>query len=348
MNQIDALRKVSAEGLGNHILIPFRDNNLIAILESEEPEPWEFMYGARPLLDSPYNVGWFNSHVGLGRSFVRRLIHPFQKIFGSQVYLGISFEIVAENLKRFKGYQIVFCTCDPIGFAILLAKYLRIIDSEVIVIFQSLAERHRRYFAGKKFGVFLASHLLAKANHVFTLSEIARDHLIKELNVSRDRTSVFYFGADLCYWNFVPWGNERNFILCVGNDSNRDYSLLTQGLAENYRIVVISVREVPIHPNISLIKRVTNKKLRKLYQTARLVVTPTVPLQLESTGLSTTVQAMACGTPVIISRIDAIQEMFSDREEIIYCNGGDGIDLCDVTKRVWHDEELLKKISLKA
>jgi glycosyltransferase involved in cell wall biosynthesis len=121
------------------------------------------------------------------------------------------------------------------------------------------------------------------------------------------------FSIDTDFWqprnNFDK--NERDYILFIGNDGNRDYEKvlkIAQKLPQ-FRFKVITQRigeNIKLPTNVELIngswshRQVTDKSLKKVYEQAKLTIIP-LKESLQPSGQSVTLQSMAMNTPVIIS-----------------------------------------------
>ena len=332
--------------LADHILIPFRDNNLVRTLNSEGPQPWEFMYGAKELLEPPYSAMWFNVERGRRNRPAPFLLYPFEKWFSGQIGLGLPFELVLENRKKIRAAQTIFCNCDAISFAFLLGKKMGLVDGRVVTLFQSLSERYLKIFQENKKATRRVASLLAEADQILTLSEAAKAVLCKTFNVREEKVGVFRFGADTVFWEYVDIRRDKAFVLSVGNDMNRDYSCLLQSVEDQYPLTLVTEKRVKIGGNIVQKSGITNSALRRLYQTASVVVIPTRSLETESAGLSCVLQALACGAPVITAKNPALMEMLTDEENITFYEPGNAASLREKIEGLWGDADRAKRLSL--
>ena len=130
----------------------------------------------------------------------------------------------------------------------------------------------------------------------------------KTFGAPADRIEVNLFGVDTRFWQPAPTAS-RDYVLSVGNDALRDYdTLLAVARGSSRRFVIVTRRPLPepLPPNVELLRGswsegpVDARRLRELYRDATCVVIPLKP-GLQPSGQSVTLQAMACGKPVILT-----------------------------------------------
>ena len=103
-------------------------------------------------------------------------------------------------------------------------------------------------------------------------------------------------------------------MLAIGNDSRRDYATLLAAAPQipaPIRIVTRLVLPEPLPPNVTVIRgswhdrALSDADIRDLYRRAACVVTP-LHDTLQPSGQSVTLQAMACETPVVLTRTSGL------------------------------------------
>lgn len=171
---------------------------------------------------------------------------------------------------------------------------------------------------------------IAGLDHIFFFGEPDRQQAIKLYDLPEGKTSLFPFGIDTDFWFPSEMDSCENFILSVGSDRQRDYATLIAAPIElPIRIVTKLPVNLPIGKNIEIIKgnyygsTVTDVMLREIYQKAKMVVVPLKDV-FQPTGCSVTLQAMACGKPVVLSDIKGLwdREVFISGRNCILVSPG--------------------------
>ena len=85
----------------------------------------------------------------------------------------------------------------------------------------------------------------------------------------------------------------------------------------------------------------------ELYYGARIIITPSIKLFTESSGLSSSLQGMACGTPVLVSDSPSMRELFDENEEIFYFEPENPESLERKLINLWSNKLMLEKVSKK-
>ena len=123
------------------------------------------------------------------------------------------------------------------------------------------------------------------------------------------RIHVNRFGVDTSFWSPGP-GADDGVVLAIGNDGNRDWSTLVAAATE----IGAPVRVLTSHPRPAALpasvawepadwhrRLLSDEAVRDAYRGASVVVVPVKDVPQPS-GQSVTLQAMACGRPVILTR----------------------------------------------
>jgi glycosyltransferase involved in cell wall biosynthesis len=116
-------------------------------------------------------------------------------------------------------------------------------------------------------------------------------------------------------------------ILAMGNDRRRDWSTLAAAFGGDPRfelIVATGMAEellAPLraHPDITIDRAADFAKVRQHLAWADLLVMPVLPNE-HGAGLTTLLEAAACGLPILCMRVGGIDEYFSD-EAVTYVAG---------------------------
>ena len=147
-----------------------------------------------------------------------------------------------------------------------------------------------------------------------------RNEVRRELKLPEGRTLLFTvrnlvprMGLEHLLEAMTMLGEEqRNLLLLIGGEGP-----LRPRLEE-------LIRSSGLHNSVELLGFVPEEQLAKYYQASDLVVMPT--RQLEGFGL-VTVEALACGTPVMGTPVGAIPEVLSTVDPMLVTEGTDGVSL---------------------
>jgi glycosyltransferase involved in cell wall biosynthesis len=122
-------------------------------------------------------------------------------------------------------------------------------------------------------------------------------------------------------------GPARDYILAVGDDISRDYETLLEAVAGiDVKLVLKTRRDIKnakLHPNLSIVtKRLPDRELRELYDSAKLVVMPLHPT-LTAGGVTAFLEAMAMGKAQIVSQSAGLRDYIRPGENCLSVPCGD-------------------------
>lgn len=148
-----------------------------------------------------------------------------------------------------------------------------------------------------------------------------------ELKLPASRTILFTVR------NLVPRMGLEHLIKAVGllDEERPDLLLLIGGEGPLRDSLDRLIRGLGLVEHVRLLGFVPEEQLSRYYQAADLVVMPT--LQLEGFGL-VTVEALACGTPVLGTPVGAIPEVLSRVDPMLIAEGTDEGALAAAIRRV--------------
>ena len=160
---------------------------------------------------------------------------------------------------------------------------------------------------------------------------------------------VNHFGVDESFW-FPKEENQGDYFLSIGNDGRRDYRTLLEAASQiPCEIKIITRHELPADrpQNVTWIRGdwqqavISDEDLRKLYQEAIGVIVPLIESNQPS-GQSVTLQAMACGKPVILTQTEGLwsKEMMRNGENVLMVKPCDLDQLSTCMLKLYHDPKL--------
>jgi glycosyltransferase involved in cell wall biosynthesis len=210
-----------------------------------------------------------------------------------------------------------------------------------------------------------------RANHIIAVSESTKRDLINLLGVSEEKITVIYEAA---HSRFVPVTDTEvlsrararralptDFILFVSTiEPRKNLATLLHAfrrLRDNYKsramLAIVGhegsgiekirsiVKELNLEDIVCFLSDITDEELVLLYNAAKLFVLPSL---YEGFGLPP-LEAMACGTPVIVSNVSSLPEVVGDAGLLI-----DPEDVEGLTVAMWRaltDEKLRRELREK-
>ena len=140
--------------------------------------------------------------------------------------------------------------------------------------------------------------------------------------------------------------NPAGYVLTVGEDVGRDFNTLfqaTQGLGRQF--VVKARRPQSDIPDIRFVReRISHLQLRELYAGSALVVVPTLVTN-NACGVSSILEASACGRPLVVSDNPGIRDFIVPGETCLVVPPGDPQALRDAIKNVLADPSLAQRLA---
>jgi len=204
-----------------------------------------------------------------------------------------------------------------------------------------------------------------KASSVIAVSHSTRNDLIEMIPGLASRTVVIhegvdekFFSADCPHQTLKKYGIESPYILYVGAgdfhknlirllnvykrlSDNFPHSLVLAGkITERYRPIMEWVEKLNLGHRVVFTDTVAEDDLPAVYKGADLFVLPSI---YEGFGLVLP-EAMACGTPVVASRISSIPEVVGDAGELF--DPYDEDNMYDVCQTVLSDPDRRRRMQI--
>jgi len=188
-------------------------------------------------------------------------------------------------------------------------------------------------------GRVVARRLLSGADLIWALSSAQLPVLERHWGVPADRLAHLRFGVDTSFWRPGPepasQAHTPSFLVgSAGNDRHRDYRLLVTAMRSvrhqipKARLEVATWQPLPDIPD--LVQRrgtLSHTDLRDtLYRRAQVVAVVVRP-NLHVSGITTVLEAMACGRAVVCTRTPGIEDYVTENENVILTRPGDQDDL---------------------
>jgi glycosyltransferase involved in cell wall biosynthesis len=241
------------------------------------------------------------------KSAVARLI---ARIFGksaAQAWLAF---------RRRNAHQAILTDGEHIGIPLaLLLKLARARRAHVTIAHRLTAAKKRPFFRWLK----VQSHITQIAVH----SRLQHDLAVSELDIPADQLALVPYQVDPDYWQPQPVPEER--LICSAGLEFRDYPTLFQAVEGlDVRVVIGAASHWSRRRNTAAtVERPANVQvgsfdytaLRNLYARSAVVVVPLEDIDFQA-GVTTILEAMAMGKPVIVTHSLGQTDVIEDRRII--------------------------------
>ena len=230
--------------------------------------------------------------------------------------------------------------------------------NQIVTIHDLAFLRYPNWFS-KKFYIyyrFLIPKIVKNGKKIITVSNFSKKEIISLLGIDEKKIEIIYNGISSNF-NYNPKIYKKNYILAVSSlDPRKNFKNLILSFGKinlkNYKLVIVgSENKVFSNTEIkNLMKKIQNveftgyvsdKKLVKLYQEAKIFVYPSL---YEGFGIPP-LEAMASGTPVISSNVASLPEVCGDAA--YYVNPYDVNDIAKGIETVLKDKKLQKELIQK-
>lgn len=170
------------------------------------------------------------------------------------------------------------------------------------------------------------------------------------------------FGIDTLFWKSRNTSNfdNKNYILFLGNDGNRDYDLVYKIASKlkdvNFKFVtkynfntLESLHNVDIISGDWNANLLSDEAIKEYYENARMTILP-LKDSLQPSGQSVTLQSMSMGTPVAITKTSGFWDYskFINNENIFFILDNSLESWLNFLNNSYYDTDMLKKISLNS
>lgn len=320
--------------------------------------PREFFYGYLEALEAGHRIEMLSAAAS-SSGLINRIGDIVEQICSRSSQLGWRFSFVRSLRSRLDRARTVLSFTD--GFSLTLGLHYHGKTSRPYVIggFHCLSDIERRARSlFRPLVAWLIKRALRGLDHIFFFGPADRAYAIERYGLEIGRTSIYRFGVDTDFWRPSTERYEKSDVIALGQDPNRDYDTLVAA-PTNVPVRIITHQHIHIPPdrtNVSVTAgsyfrpgAVSDADLRLLYQRALAVVVPLKDVY-QPTGYSVTLQAMACGAPVILSRIRGLwaPELLRHEENCLLVPPGDSRAIAEAIARIAGDRDFAERLGQAA
>ena len=319
--------------------------------------PKDFFYGYPHIRDAGFKVHIGNSRKDPGGIAGQTLL-AYERLRNRTINFGLASSRVIALADEISAFDIALSFNDFFSLSMGLYRHHIKGDTRILGGFHGLSDLVDRVPAVLR---GYAKSRIARAidglDHLFFSGEIDREVAIEMYGIPRDKTTYYPFGVDTDFWHPEAKPSHNDDVLSIGSDPSRDFDTLLSAKIDNpVRIITrLNVTVPKNRPNVEIVRgslfgsEITDVMLRELYQQAQIIVVPLKDVW-QPTGCSVSLQAMACGKPVIVSNIKGLwdQDLMKSGENCLLVPPGNPQVLSEAVRALNQDAELRLRLGLAA
>ena len=158
--------------------------------------------------------------------------------------------------------------------------------------------------------------------------------------LSPSRVEYVPFGVDADFWRVLENPDrDSRVIVSAGNDRHRDFDTLIRGALKDSRnhAILATNASLPFSDRLDVGPR-THTQLRSLFERAN-VVSVATHMNDHGSGMTTVLEAMSCGRPVVASRTPGMEDYVDDGVTGILVPPGDADALASAVDQLLDDPD---------
>jgi len=315
--------------------------------------PSEFFHGAPELERKEHTLRYLEVHDVPGRGLLRYAAELI--IRKKNLPVKVHFALLAgvkKLLPELQDADVIMATTSGIAFSLAILKLFRVsnmnLRAELVALHCGVLNYPHNQLR------LLGSRLLFKNMWTLLYGIGEKESMMTRFRIPANRIQVNCFGVDETFWTPEKQRDDEGYILSIGNDQYRDYKVFLEAAKDiSQKVKLVTIRRLPanIPNNVELIhgywhtQDLDDQDIRDLYRKAFCVVIP-LKDSIQPSGQSVTLQAMACGTPVILTQTPGLWEQTNlhDRKNILFVRQGKPDDIVEAVKLLNRDRSLRQKL----
>lgn len=312
-------------------------------LEKEDKIPRHSLledYISADLLDERYLVN--------NTPTIRRQLYKLLPVYVAQLI---------EALFILHRYDIILSHTEKAGLPLALAMKIFGINKPHVIIISRITSVNEKKSRQK---IWFLKKTKDSISKIIIWSSMQRKIAIEKLGVPADKIILVKRGTDQKFWRPQPQSTKLNMICAAGMEA-RDYPTLVEALRPlNIRChiavgasrgelfdTVKKLYDIKNLPKSITVGRKSLTELRDLYTQSQFVVVPIMQSDSDN-GLTTILESMAMGKPVICSRTEGQIDVIQDGVTGIFVPLNDPIAMREAILELWNDPERCRKMGIEA
>jgi len=310
--------------------------------------PTEFFYGAIEMARRGFKVQHFEIDPDRPAALGDRVLGRLWPRSARPVKMDPSFVMQAHGLAaQLNAADCLVATGGNIAFALAALARAGIIRKPIIGIQCGVLNFKHGWLRRN------ISATLLRRMHTLLFGQAELQPMRDFFRLPEDAISVNLFGVDAKFWRPDP-SLTRDIVVSIGNDGRRDFKTLVDAAAQIPAPVhIITKLPLPETMPANVVHHrgswhgteLSDERVRELYQRARVVV---IPLQASNqpSGQSVTLQAMACGAPVVLTKTEGLwsREQMMEGRNVLFVPPGDSARLAARVRELIEDEEAIERL----
>jgi glycosyltransferase involved in cell wall biosynthesis len=332
-----------------HVAFLYMKGRLARLAEVESgAAPTEFFYGAIEMSRSGFKVQHYEIDPGRPATLGDRILGRLWPRGTRPVKVEPSIVTQAYGLAgQLNAADCLVATGGNIAYALAALARVRVIRKPIVGIQCGVLNFKHSYLRRE------ISAALLRRMDTLLFGEAELRPMCEYFHLPEDAISVNLFGVDANFWRPDP-AVARDIVLSIGNDGRRDYQTLVEAAAQIPAPVHI-ITKLPLPgvmpPNVVHHlgswhgTELSDERVREWYQRARAVV---VPLQASTqpSGQSVTLQAMACGAPVVLTETQGLwsREQMVEGRNVLFVRPGDSVQLAARVRELIGNDQAIDRL----
>lgn len=278
--------------------------------------------------------------------FLRRIFYRLLPVSVAQLF---------EALFIMNRYDMVLSHTEKVSFPLaLILKWFGSSKPHIVVLSRITSVDIKR----SKRKIWFLKKTRESVTRFLIWSSVQRNIAIEQFGVSPDKIILLKRGIDQLFWS--PREIKTDMISSAGMEA-RDYTTLVDALrqlkipchiaagasrGDIFKTIetLHEIRDMPYWITIAPKKPVD---LRSLYARSRFIVIPLLPTDSDN-GLTTILESMAMGKPVICTRAEGQVDIIRDGVTGIYVPQGDSAAMREAIQDLWNDPDRCEKMGKAA